>query len=624
MDKFKANLSIPFFRSIHFKIPLVFILLLLISLQLVGAYFIRQLETEMLASFDERITTQAHFLEDNVRGILQQEDTEGQEKNRQLNEVLKRFNNSEIIETQVLDDSGFLLATSNPTNQGLVGQRSTDPNIEQTIFTALQTESEGYDSDQKVRMKKYVSPVFASDSSGAMVGVINIRVNLESAYVQVQSIAVIFLTSSAVSLVFAIFLAFFISRGITGPLQDIKDQTERISEGNYSGQIEIQSEDEIGQLANAINYLSVRVRDAQELTEAERQRLDSVLKHMTDGVIATDRRGKVMIINDSALTFISANQEDVIGESIIDVLKLNGRYSFRSLFESHESIVMDFSTEEQESLIKGEYSVIQRESGFISGLVWVLTDITEHEKIERDRRQFVSNVSHELRTPLTSVRSYTEALTDGALEETEIAKEFLGVIQTETDRMIRMINDLLKLSRMDSGREDVNKELTLFGQFVSHTIDRFDMMLASDQESNIAIRRDFSEEDILVEIDQDKIIQVIDNILNNAIKYSPDGGTITIRLMTANNEVILSIQDQGLGVPQQALAHLFDRFYRVDKARSRAQGGSGLGLAISKEVVELHNGRIWANSIENIGTTFFIALPIENLDGEDEWLNETE
>ncbi|MCZ0717392.1 cell wall metabolism sensor histidine kinase WalK [Aerococcus kribbianus] len=624
MDKFKANLSIPFFRSIHFKIPLVFILLLLISLQLVGAYFIRQLETEMLASFDERITTQAHFLEDNVRGILQQEDTEGQEKNRQLNEVLKRFNNSEIIETQVLDDSGFLLATSNPTNQGLVGQRSTDPNIEQTIFTALQTESEGYDSDQKVRMKKYVSPVFASDSSGAMVGVINIRVNLESAYGQVQSIAVIFLTSSAVSLVFAIFLAFFISRGITGPLQDIKDQTERISEGNYSGQIEIQSEDEIGQLANAINYLSVRVRDAQELTEAERQRLDSVLKHMTDGVIATDRRGKVMIINDSALTFISANQEDVIGESIIDVLKLNGRYSFRSLFESHESIVMDFSTEEQESLIKGEYSVIQRESGFISGLVWVLTDITEHEKIERDRRQFVSNVSHELRTPLTSVRSYTEALTDGALEETEIAKEFLGVIQTETDRMIRMINDLLKLSRMDSGREDVNKELTLFGQFVSHTIDRFDMMLASDQESNIAIRRDFSEEDILVEIDQDKIIQVIDNILNNAIKYSPDGGTITIRLMTANNEVILSIQDQGLGVPQQALAHLFDRFYRVDKARSRAQGGSGLGLAISKEVVELHNGRIWANSIENIGTTFFIALPIENLDGEDEWLNETE
>ena len=198
---------------------------------------------------------------------------------------------------------------------------------------------------------------------------------------------------------------------------------------------------------------------------------------------------------------------------------MNGRYSFRGLFDEQESIVMDFSTEEQESLIKGEYSVIQRDSGFISGLVWVLTDITEHEKIERDRRQFVSNVSHELRTPLTSVKSYSEALSDGAIEDKEIAAEFLTVIQTETDRMIRMINDLLRLSRMDSGREDVLPELTLFRQFVDYTLDRFDMMMTKDDDMHIEIKRELTDEAILVEIDQDKMMQVLDNIINNAKKY---------------------------------------------------------------------------------------------------------
>lgn len=622
METNELRKKTPFFRSIHFKIPLIFILLLLISLQLVGAYFIRQLESEMLASFDERINTQTDFLEDNIRGILQQEDGEQSDVNQQLNDSLTRFNYSEIIEAQIIDENGFLLATTNPTNQGVVGQRSTDVDVEQTIYTALQTESEGYDSDQNIRIKKYVIPVFSNDSSGGMIGVISLRANLEYVYNQVQSISIIFITSSIISLAIAILLAFTISRRITQPLQAMKDQTERISEGNYSGQVEIYSEDEIGQLGNAINYLSVRVRDAQELTEAERQRLDSVLKHMTDGVIATDRRGKVLIINDTALSFIHEMQETTIGESIIDVLKLNGRYSFRSLFESQESIIMDFSNDEQESLIRGEYTVIQRESGFISGLVWVLTDITEHEKIERERRQFVSNVSHELRTPLTSVKSYSEALTEGAIEEPEIATEFLGVIQTETDRMIRMINDLLHLSRMDSEREDINKELTPFRQFVSHTIDRFDMILQNDNTNNIEIERELTDDDVLVEIDQDKMMQVIDNILNNAVKYSPDGDVITVRLMATNNEVVLSIQDQGLGVPQKALPHLFDRFYRVDKARSRAQGGSGLGLAIAKDVVEIHGGRVWANSIENIGSTFFVALPIENVDGEDEWDNE--
>ncbi|MER1952707.1 MAG: cell wall metabolism sensor histidine kinase WalK [Aerococcus urinaeequi] len=629
MPKTRKKSGIPFFKSIHFKIPVIFILTLLISLQIVGAYFIRSLETEMLTSFDDQVTSQTTFIIDNIQSVMEDEDLNEDEKETQVNSILRRFNNDSVLEIQLFDSNGFLLATSNPTSQAYIGQRTVDEDIEETLYTGIRSETSGYDSNQEIRIKKFVTPIFSTASSGAMIGILNVSANLETIYSQIQNIMSLFLIASGISLVFTTGLAVLISSQIINPLQKMRDQTKQIAEGNYSTTLDINSEDEIGQLAESINYLSVRVGDAQDLTEAERQRLDSVLRHMTDGVIATDRRGKITIINDRSLSILNKTQEEVIGESIIEALDLSDRFSFRELFDQHESILLNYANDEGETIIRAEYSVIQRESGFISGLVWVLTDITEHEKIERDRKQFVSNISHELRTPLTSVRSYSEALVDGAIKDEKVAVEFLNVIQTETDRMIRMISDLLHLSRMDAKQQVINRELIIFKDLVNHILDRFDMMLQSEdyEGKNYIIKRELMEEEVWVEIDQDKLIQVIDNIMNNAIKYSPDGGTIYVRLMSTHNQLVLSIQDQGLGIPQESIPHLFDRFYRVDKARSRAQGGSGLGLSIAKEEIELHNGTIWVNSIENKGTTFFISLPFEEFDsddwaGEDEWADE--
>ncbi|ALZ87300.1 PAS domain-containing sensor histidine kinase [Aerococcus urinaeequi] len=631
MPNTRKKTGIPFFKSIHFKIPIIFILTLLISLQIVGAYFIRSLETEMLTSFDDQVNSQTTFIIDNIQTVMEGEDLNEDEKETQVNSILRRFNNDSVLEIQLFDSNGFLLATSNPTSQAYIGQRTVDEDIEETLYTGIRSETSGYDSNQEIRIKKFVTPIFSTASSGAMIGILNVTANLETIYSQIQNIMSLFLIASGISLVFTTGLAVLISSQIINPLQKMRDQTKQIAEGNYSTTLDINSEDEIGQLAESINYLSVRVGDAQDLTEAERQRLDSVLRHMTDGVIATDRRGKITIINDRSLSILNKTQEEVIGESIIEALDLSERFSFRELFDQHDSILLNYANDEGETIIRAEYSVIQRESGFISGLVWVLTDITEHEKIERDRKQFVSNISHELRTPLTSVRSYSEALVDGAIKDEKVAVEFLNVIQTETDRMIRMISDLLHLSRMDAKQQVINRELIIFKDLVNHILDRFDMMLQSEdyEGKNYIIKRELMEEEVWVEIDQDKLIQVIDNIMNNAIKYSPDGGTIYVRLMSTHNQLVLSIQDQGLGIPQESIPHLFDRFYRVDKARSRAQGGSGLGLSIAKEEIELHNGTIWVNSIENKGTTFFISLPFEEFDsddwaGEDEWADEEE
>ena len=327
-----------------------------------------------------------------------------------------------------------------------------------------------------------------------------------------------------------------------------------------------------------------------------------------------------------ACEYLDVESKDVIGTSILDVLKIREMQTMRELIENQDGIIVDMSDAGHDQILNAYFSTIQRESGFISGLVCVLHDVTEQQKIDRERRQFVSNVSHELRTPLTSMRSYIEALNDGAWKDPEVAPSFLKVTQDETDRMIRMINDLLSLSRMDSGTVKLDFELVNLNELFNYIFNLFEMMLKKDnndtretKSKNYTIKRDFTKRDLWVEIDTDKFIQVVDNIMNNAIKYSPDGGVITCRLLETHNHVILSITDQGLGIPRKDLGHIFDRFFRVDKARSRAQGGTGLGLAISKEVIEMHHGKIWVDSIEGKGSTFYISLPYEEYEGDDLW-----
>ena len=274
--------------------------------------------------------------------------------------------------------------------------------------------------------------------------------------------------------------------------------------------------------------------------------------------------------------------------------------------------------------LRVRFALIRRESGFISGLVAVLHDTTEQDKEERERRLFVSNVSHELRTPLTSVKSYLEALDDGAISE-PVAPEFVKVSLTETNRMMRMVTDLLSLSRIDNETSQLDVELTNFTAFITFILNRFDKMKNQAGEKKYDIVREYPISPVWVEIDTDKMTQVLDNILNNAIKYSPDGGEIRVGMKTTDAQLIISISDEGLGIPKKDLPRIFDRFYRVDKARSRAQGGTGLGLAIAKEIIKQHNGFIWAKSEYGKGSTFTIVLPYDKdaiLD--DGWDNEDE
>lgn len=594
--------------------------MLILTLEIVGALFVRQLEHENLTNFKQQIELPSYVENSLTQELIQ---TNTKTANRNINSTLQKVENNSITEIRVVDAKGIIRGTSNR-DQSVVGQKANTQIVKNTLVNNRSHSETVYDSDSKTHYYVTTIPLMSGDTNN-VVGVVYIRASLESVYSTVTSISLIYLSATVITIIIGLILSIIISREITRPIEEMRKQTLRIARGDFSGRVKVNGNDELGQLSAAINNLSIRVEESQESTDAERRRLDGVLAHMSDGVLATDRRGNVIIINNMALQLLGVDDEkEVIGQSILGVLDIRQNYSIRDLVENEQAqneVILDGLTDD--TIISASFSPIQRESGFVSGLVCVLHDITDQVQEEEERKQFVSNVSHELRTPLTSVRSYVEALSDGAINDPELSPRFLKVVEDETERMIRMINDLLSLSRMDSGTTKLNLEYVNIGELFNYILNRFDMIIKNEtaddsDQKKYTIDRHITNKSLWVEIDPDKFTQVIDNIMNNAVKYSPDGGVITARLTDTHNHVILSIADQGLGIPRKDLRHVFDRFFRVDKARSRKQGGIGLGLAISKEVINLLGGQIWVNSTEGKGSTFYIALPYVPFE-EDDW-----
>lgn len=592
----------------------------MLTLECVGAVFVRQLEHQNLNTFKQTIELPSY-----VDNSLSEQlvNTNHKKANQNIRKILAEVNNNNISEIRVIDSQGVVRGTSNFDNRNMIGQKTTEQMVKATLVNNRSHTENVYDNSNHTRYYVNIIPL-VDNSNNNVVGVVYLRASLESVYSNINSITLIYLSAALITIVIGLLLAIIISQEITRPIEEMRKQTLRIARGDFSWQVRVMGNDELGQLAGAVNNLSVRVEEAQESSDSERRRLDSVLSHMSDGVLATDRRGNVTIVNNMALQLLGVEHEDeLIGKSIIDVLDIRHDYTVRQLVNSEQKeMILDMSNSGSNLILNAYFSPIQRESGFVSGLVCVLHDVTSQQKEEQERKEFVSNVSHELRTPLTSVKSYVEALSDGAWQDKEIAPQFLKVVQDETERMIRMINDLLSLSRMDAGTTKLNLEYVNINELFNYILNRFDMIIKKEEDpkkKKYTIERFFTKKDLWVEIDTDKFTQVIDNIMNNAIKYSPDGGVITARLLETHNHVIMSISDQGLGIPRKDLGHIFDRFFRVDKARSRKQGGTGLGLAISKEVVNMLGGQIWVDSVEGKGSTFYISLPYVPYEEGDEW-----
>ncbi|MFF2500089.1 cell wall metabolism sensor histidine kinase WalK [Peribacillus sp. NPDC058075] len=607
--------KVGFFRSIHFKFVLIYVLLIFVAMQIIGVYFVGELEENLVGNFTKSIKGHVNLLTYSIGEEMEKE--RGEEDptlEEAIDTILKDRDNSsnDISEVRVIDTrSRRVIGTSAPGNQDIVGKKTTEVLIKNTLIYGKEDNDIFRDKKTGRRLWVLSTPV---EANGEVIGAVYVIAEMENVFEQMDEINSIFMTGTAIALVITAILGILLARTITRPMSDMRKQALVMAKGNFSRKVRVYGDDEIGQLAVTFNNLTKKLQESQSSTEGERRKLSSVLANMTDGVISTDRRGRVNLINEPAAQLLNVSRETVMNQPIIEVLGLEEEYKFDDLLEERESVILDYSKKNRPFILRGNFSVIQKETGFVNGLITVLHDITEQEKIESERREFVANVSHELRTPLTTMRSYLEALAEGAWKDEEIAPSFLSVTQNETERMIRLVNDLLQLSKMDSKDYRLKTGWVNFNKFYDHIIDRFEMTKNDD----ITFKRDLPKEAYFVDIDEDKITQVLYNVISNSLKYSPEGGQVTFRVRASDGFIIVSITDQGVGIPKNVIDKIFDRFYRVDKARARNLGGTGLGLAIAKEMVVAHGGKIWAESVDGKGTTVFFTLPYEQ-EEEDDW-----
>ncbi|UAL47429.1 cell wall metabolism sensor histidine kinase WalK [Sutcliffiella horikoshii] len=608
--------KVGFFRSIHLKFVLIYVLLILIAIQIIGVYFVSKLENQLTTNFNESLEERIHLLAYSIeQEIKKQRDDTTPTIEEDIRTVLQDVTMEDIEEIRITNNQSKVLGTSNPYNQSSVGKRTTELLVKRALVVGQMSKKTVIEKQTQNRLRLIAAPVKSNNQD--IIGAIYLEASMEKVYAQMRQINSIFATGTTIALAVTAVLGVLLAQTITRPMSDMRKQALEMARGNFSRKVNIYGNDEIGQLALSFNNLTKKLQEAQATTEGERRKLSSVLSHMTDGVLATDRKGRIILINEPALGMLNVSRETVLNKPIVEVLGIEETHSFDQLISEQESLILDFSTEKEPYILRASNSIIQKETGFINGLITVLHDITEQEKIDLERREFVANVSHELRTPLTTMRSYLEALADGAWQDDEIAPRFLDVTQTETERMIRLVNDLLQLSKMDSRDYNFYKNSVDFVEFFNKIIERFEM----SKSQKVDFVRSMPNQEIFVSIDTDKITQVLDNIISNAMKYSPEGGTITftVDIEEAANQILVSISDQGVGIPKSDINKIFERFYRVDKARTRMLGGTGLGLAIAKEMIQAHDGDIWASSVEGKGTTIYFTLPISEEEQEGDW-----
>ena len=587
-------------RGLHMKLVLIMVLLIVSLMTVVGAFLMNSVTGYYINEFYGQVADA--FGEDNTDFLRDlQVPTEGETDGAaMLDEVLSAYVGVLGVDGRnrnyyVLDgETGRYLAGSAEEPEG--GLEIT-PNISAALLGRA-----GMDSDAAASYMDAAVPI----TRGAESYVIYILDNRETAQSLNGEMFTLILEALALGLIISILLSFLLSKTMVTPLQRLTDGLQEVAAGDFSKKLEVTSRDEIGQLTESFNSMAQQLHDTVAAVENERNKLDTLFLHMADGVVAFDREGWVIHSNPAASRMLrrTFSPEDSYGALFGDLFPL----------EQVEQVDGHLSGERQVAGRSLELLLAPFARGDQGGVLVLIHDVTEQRAAEQMRKDFVANVSHELRTPLTNIRSYAETLEEGLGDMTpEMARNFLGVILNESDRMTHIVQDLLTLSRFDSGRSELN--LTRF-HFDKAVRDTYQAVLLDAQKHAHTVRLEVPDGMPEVLADQERVMQVMMNIVSNAIKYTPDGGTIVLRAGTVGDRVCMEVDDNGIGIPDTDRDRIFERFYRVDKARSRQSGGTGLGLSIAKEIVDLHQGALYLVDKKEPGLTIRMELPVDGPDQE--------
>lgn len=603
-----------FFRTIQAKLIIIYVLLILIAMQLIGVYFVSSMKNSLTDNFTKDLKARAEMLSILTADKFGSEAGTADEETA-VESLRGMVNNLYIngAEIQVLDASGKIITTSVPSQNDYVGQRNTQTVVNRAL-QGISDNEEYIIADDNVRKKVVAKPVLSGDK---VVGAIYIAADMKDLYATMGRINSVFISGLLLALALTVVLCVILAHTITQPIKEMTRHATAVAEGRFNRKMPVLGNDEIGQLSQAFNYMTGRLREALSQNEEEKEKLTSILTNMSDGVVATDENGVVILMNLRAALMLGTEGPLPEGAPLDKLLGLDYEQS-GSLAKGNAQSAMLHLTHmggEDSNIVRVTFTPIHRREGGIAGTIAVLQDVTEQENLEESRREFVANVSHELRTPLTTIKSYVEALDDGALEDPQLAVRFVGVIRNETERMIRLVTDLLHLSRLDSKEALLRIQQTDITEMLEDVADRFSFQIRQKRiDISTRVRRDVS----TAWLDRDQIDQVLGNLVSNALKYTPEGGTIELEALKNEDGMLsISVRDSGIGIPKKDIERIFERFYRVDKARSRNMGGTGLGLSIAREIVKAHGGSISLQSELNEGSKVTFTLPLNQQRGSE-------
>ena len=588
------------FRSLHMKLVMILVLLVTSLMAVVGAF----LMTSVTSFYIDDFYTQMNeaFSDASFYSALRTEAAQ-EDGAQRLQALMELYSGTLGIDSRsrnyyILDgDTGAFLAGSDEEGGALLEQTAN--------ILAARNGSVGAESDLAAGYMDVAVPVTGGDSRY----IIYIRDDRAAVSELNGSLLIIILQALLVGLLFSVFLSFLLAKTMIDPIEKLTEGAERIAGGDFDESLEVESNDEIGILTNTFNDMASVLHDTLDAVENERSKLDALFLHMTDGVVAYDGAQRLMHCNPAAVALLDrAPEECVYGELFEPICPFSRVMSMRrGDYVEAELTVGDRSVELYFAAFADE------ETG---GVLIVLHDVTERRRTEERRKEFVANVSHELRTPLTNIRSYAETIRDANGDiPRETENSFLDIVINEADRMTHIVQDLLTLSRLDSGRTEMVMARFPFGDAIDSVL----RSIALDaQRHGHELTHDYPAHLPLIMGDRGRIEQVMLNILSNAVKYTPDGGHIRVTAGDAGDTVWMEVADDGIGIPEKDRPRIFERFYRVDKARSRESGGTGLGLSIASEIVQRHNGTLALVDRPGPGTTIRLELPVVQQEGPGE------
>lgn len=577
-------------------------MLILFSLQLISVYLIQSLEQYYLRNFKEGLENQARLLAVFMQPTL----GEGQSWAEDTVRLAREFRDPDAMEIIILDKYANIVGTSG--SQALLGRRLIRDEITRALAGHLSDEIRLDPANQERRYYLAYPVVYGQNT----LGVIYLSGSLQAVDSTLNEVKTILLTGVILALMVCCFLGVILTRTITTPIKEVTDQANYMAAGDFSRTIRVQSSDEIGRLGETFNYLAEQLSRTINEISSEKSKVEAIINNMSDGIIALDGKGHVIQINPSARRLVRemALVVPAMGRSGFHLLRnIIGQETLRLFFKNQEPIIAEMSDPAGDYTVQAKIAPFKVEKGRLNGTLIVMQDISREREMARRQEEFVADVSHELRTPLAAVKSYVETLLDGAAEDEQTRYRFLEVLSAETDRMVLLVKDLLTLSQLDAGRIYWQKTVIDLEDLAREAADNLRHKLGSKLP---AISFHFSLGKRLPCADRDKMMRVFSNLLINAVKYTGPDGKIQVSAVELDGMIRICIADNGIGIPENELPRVFERFYRVEKTRSRDFGGTGLGLSIARKVVEGHGGTIWVASEPGAGTSVYFTLPFSD------------